>query len=45
VRLRQMRHTFIALREMGQDTPPSGIGQRGEGVIQSSRGIFNHLVK
>jgi hypothetical protein len=45
VRLRQVRHTFIAAREMSQDTPPGGIGQRSESTIQCSRRIFNHLVK
>jgi len=45
VRLRQVRHTFITAREMSQDTPPGGIGQRSESTIQCSRRIFNHLVK
>ena len=40
-----MRDTHIAPREMSQDTPPGGIGQGGEGAIQSSGRIFNHLVK
>jgi hypothetical protein len=45
VRLRQMRHTLIALREVSQDTPPSRIGQSGKRAIQGPRRIFNHLVK
>ena len=45
VRLRQVRHTFITAREMSQDTPPGGIGQRSKSTIQCSRRIFNHLVK
>ncbi len=44
VRLRQMRHTFIAPREMSQDAPPGGISQCGERAIQSLGRIFNHLV-
>src|SRR4029453_2863020 len=39
-----MRHTFIALGEMSQDTPASGVSQRGEGSVQCARIIFNHLV-
>jgi len=38
-----MRHTFIAPREMSQDTTAGGIGQGGERAIQGAR-IFNHLV-
>jgi hypothetical protein len=45
VRLRQMRHTLTAPREMSQDTPAGGIGQGSESAIQASRRIFNHLVK
>jgi hypothetical protein len=45
VRLRQMRHTLIATREMSQDTPASGIGNSGKRTIQGSGRIFNHLVK
>jgi hypothetical protein len=40
-----MGHTFIASREMSQDTPPGGIGQGCEGAIQGSGRIFNHSVK
>ena len=45
VRLRQIRHTLIALREMSQDTPAGGIGQSSERAVQRSRRILNHLVK
>jgi len=45
VRFRQMRHTFIAPRQMSQDAPAGGISQRGERAIQSPGRIFNHLVK
>ena len=45
VRLRQMRHTLIAPREMSQDTSARGIGQSGERAVQCSGRIFNHLVK
>jgi hypothetical protein len=45
VRLGQMRHTLIAPRQMGQDTPAGGIGQSGKRAVQSSGRIFNHLVK
>jgi hypothetical protein len=40
-----MRHTLIAPRQMSQDPPAGGIGQSGEGAVQLSRRIFNHLVK
>ena len=40
-----MRHTLIATREMSKDTPAGGIGQSGEGVVQRTGRIFNHLVK
>jgi hypothetical protein len=45
MRLRQMRHTLIAPRQMSQDLPARGIGQSGKGPGQRSRRIFNHLVK
>jgi len=45
VRFRQMRHTFIAPRQIRQDTPAGGIGQGGERAIQGPGRIFNHLVK
>ena len=39
-----MAHAFIAAREMREDVPARRIGQRREGSIQLSGGIFNHLV-
>jgi hypothetical protein len=45
VRLREMRHTSIAPREVSQDKSPGGVGQCGKSAIQGSRRILNHLVK
>jgi hypothetical protein len=41
---REMHHATVALREMGQDPLPRGIGQCGERAIQHHRRMFNHLV-
>jgi hypothetical protein len=30
---------------MGEDLAPGGIGQGSKGAVESSCGIFNHLVK
>ena len=40
-----MGNPLIAAREMSQDPASGWIGQGGEGSVQCSRGIFNHLVK
>jgi hypothetical protein len=40
-----MRDAFIATGEVGQDVPPGRVGQRGEGAIQRSGRMLNHLVK
>src|SRR5258707_11035657 len=34
----------VATRQMRQNLPARGIGQRGKSSVQCSRGIFNHLV-
>ena len=34
----------VATRQVGQNLPARGIGQRGKSSAQRSRRIFNHLV-
>ena len=34
----------VAPRQVSQNLPARGIGQRGKGSVQCSRRIFNHLV-
>ena len=34
----------VAPRQVGQNLPARGIGQRGKSSVQRPRSIFNHLV-
>src|SRR6266702_839182 len=44
VRPGEVGNAPVATRQVRQNLPARGIGQRGESFVQCSRGIFNHLV-
>ena len=44
VRSGEVRDAPVALGKVGQDPATGRVGQRGEGAVQTSRLIFNHLV-
>src|SRR6266403_491362 len=44
VRPGEIGNAPVAPRQVRQNLPARGIGQRSESFVQCSRGIFNHLV-
>ncbi len=44
MRLGEVGNASVAARQVRQNLPARGIGQRGKSSIQCSRRIFNHLV-
>ena len=44
VRPGEVGNAPVAPRQVRENLPARGIGQRGKSLVQRSRGIFNHLV-